>query len=225
MTLLCIETATKSCSVAIGRSGDDCVRFEEVADRYVHAERLHALLEKALKSATPDAIVVSKGPGSYTGLRIGVAAAKGLSFGLDVPLIGVPTLEGMTHSVRAKQPGFAFYVPMLDARRMEVYTARFDRKVNEVSTTTSLELTRESFSDIDAPVIFFGDGASKFQALLEESGHIPEHFSFDVDFMPHADGLFATAAIRLAASHVEDPAYFEPLYLKDFIAGKPKRLL
>lgn len=225
MTVLCIETATKICSVAIGTSAADCALFEESAEHYIHAERLHILLEKALKTAAPDAIAVSIGPGSYTGLRIGVAAAKGLSFGLDVPLVGVQTLEGMTQAMRAAQPGMSRYIPMLDARRMEVYTATFDAEGNRLSETQSLILDEDSFAPSATQTLFFGDGSGKFEQLLSEGRGVPQNFYFENDFVPGASGLFAPANARLEASEIEDPAYFEPFYLKDFIAGKPKRLL
>jgi tRNA threonylcarbamoyladenosine biosynthesis protein TsaB len=223
MTLLCIETATKNCSVAIGSSAEDAIVFEESAERYVHAERLHVLLEKALQEATPDAIVVSKGPGSYTGLRIGVAAAKGLSFGLQVPLVSVATLAHLADAARALHPGADRYVSMIDARRLEVYAAVYGADGSELTATHSRIL--ESEMPLDGDVVFAGDGAAKFDLEGVHADFKKPEITVLSELLPSAMYMFERAQAKLAAGETEDPAYFEPFYLKDFVAGKPKRLL
>jgi tRNA threonylcarbamoyladenosine biosynthesis protein TsaB len=171
------------------------------------------------------AVSVSKGPGSYTGLRIGVSAAKGFCFALDIPLIAVPTLQSMALTA-LRSPDFTpesavntLYCPMFDARRMEVYTALYDHQNNEVRATEALIVERESFNkELKTNVIcYFGDGAEKCREVLDH-----EHMIYLNDIHPSARSQAVLAHAKFLSKDFEDLAYFEPYYLKDFIAGKPR---
>jgi tRNA threonylcarbamoyladenosine biosynthesis protein TsaB len=191
---------------------------EDKSAGYSHAEKLHVFIEEVLAEAglVPtqlDAVAVSKGPGSYTGLRIGVSAAKGLCFALDLPLIALPTLQLLDHQVTDRQ---GYVVPMLDARRMEVYTAVFDAAHQEVVPTRALILDQESFKDLlsVSTVTFVGTGVAKFEAVC---GHANAHFIPDI--FPSAKEMGALAFAKYQIGDTEDVAYFEPYYLKDFKVG------
>ena len=164
-----------------------------------------------------DAVAVSKGPGSYTGLRIGVSTAKGLCYARDLPLISVPTLESLARQVTS--PG-KFIVPMLDARRMEVYMAVFNEHHQMVEETSATVLQEDSFGHFleEGDVIFLGDGAKKASTLIQH-----KNAQFLLDRYPSAREMAAIASGKFANGDFEDLAYFEPYYLKDFIAGKPKK--
>lgn len=225
--ILQIETATTVCSVALAENGE-VLACKEANQRNIHAEKITLFIDEVLKSAGKtydeiEAIAVSSGPGSYTGLRIGVSAAKGLSFALDKPLIAVETLQAMAN-------GYAEMInidtgtlicPMVDARRMEVFTAVFDEYGDRVIEATSAKIIdEESFSDLLSTnkIIFFGDGAEKCRAILSS------HSNAVVvdDFVNSARYLTRKANEKYLAKDFEDVAYFEPYYLKDFIAGKKK---
>ncbi len=170
--ILCIETATTNCSVALGNKGKLLALKEDYSDNYSHAERLHLFIEEILKEngLKPTdllAIAVSKGPGSYTGLRIGVSAAKGLCFALDIPLISIPTLKSLALQVKQEKEGFI--IPLLDARRMEVYTAGFTSENKQVFDTRAEILQEDSFSEYleNASVTFIGSGVEKFSKICE----------------------------------------------------------
>ena len=220
-TILCIETATTNCSVALSVNGS-VIAFKEDNPNgsqkgYSHAEKLHGYIEEVLSSANTlksnlDAIVVSKGPGSYTGLRIGVSAAKGLCFALEIPLLSIPTLQSLSLQIEEKD---TYVIPLLDARRMEVYSAVFfsEEKIRE----TKAEIVDEnSFSNYlnERKTIFIGDGVSKFKTLC--SHHNAE---FIVNKLPSARQMALLSEKKFKANDFEDVAYFEPYYLKDFIAG------
>lgn len=215
--ILCIETATTNCSVAMGIDGDLVALKEENDLSYSHSERLHILLyEILLESHTPlskvDAVAISKGPGSYTGLRIGVSAAKGLCFSLDIPLISVPTLTSLAHKVA--QPGSI--VTMLDARRMEVYSAVFNEAKEQVQDTRALVLDNTSYLPLleKGKVNFIGSGVEKFSTICDHSNAI-----FIENELPSAREMVFLAAQKFQNKHFEDVAYFEPYYLKDFMGG------
>jgi tRNA threonylcarbamoyladenosine biosynthesis protein TsaB len=217
-TILCLETATTNCSVALSVDGSVVALKEDRTQRYSHAEKLHPFIDDVLRELNMsmsglDAIAVSKGPGSYTGLRIGVSAAKGLCYALDIPLISVPTLKAMAHCVKKEAH---FKIPMLDARRMEVYSAVFDANNDEVRETRAEILNEGSFSEyLDAgKVIFLGSGVSKFQGLIDHPNAV-----FLPEAMPSAADLGAIAEYKHKKSDIENVAYFEPYYLKDFISG------
>lgn len=222
--LLLIETATTSCSVALVQQGQ-VLALKELNERNIHAEVITVFIEELFSTAGKtyqdlDAVAVSSGPGSYTGLRIGVSTAKGLCFALDKPLIGIETMQAMADGMAAQLPADSntLLCPMIDARRMEVYTALFDAKGNRIRATSAEIIDDHSFADIlqDHQILFFGDGAEKCKASL---GRYP-NAKFDTEFINSATHLATTAQQKFGASEFEDVAYFEPFYLKDFIAGK-----
>ncbi len=177
---------------------------------------LEVLEERGLAARDCDAVAVSSGPGSYTGLRVGVSTAKGLCFGAGIPLIGIETLEILARRGRGKAD---FIVPMIDARRMEVYCAVFDSALNRKSETKPEILDENSFSDLLAKgsVLFIGNGVEKFAGIC----HHP-NASFDFR-CPEACDMADAAAEAFNAGKFEDTAYFEPFYLKEFVAGISKK--
>ncbi|MDT3405580.1 tRNA (adenosine(37)-N6)-threonylcarbamoyltransferase complex dimerization subunit type 1 TsaB [Mucilaginibacter terrae] len=221
--ILQIETATTACSVALILNGET-LAVKELNQRNVHAEVITVFIEEVFATAGKtyrdvDAVAVSSGPGSYTGLRIGVSTAKGLCYAMDKPLIAVETLQAMADGMAAKNGGQdVLLCPMIDARRMEVYTALFDAKGDRIKPTSAEIIGDNSFADIlkDHKVLFFGDGAAKCQAVLGKS----ENALFDTDFINSATYLTHGAMQAFNKQKFEDVAYFEPFYLKDFIAGK-----
>lgn len=213
--ILCLETATTNCSVAISVNGEVIGLREVNNKKHSHAEKLHVFIEELLKETLIEkhqlnAIAVSKGPGSYTGLRIGVSAAKGLSFALDIPLISIPTLQSLAKQVTCTD---CYIVPMIDARRMEVYSAVYDSKNNQVRKTQAEVLNVDSFSNYlsDKKTIFLGDGAEKFKDLCQ---HQNAHFL--EDRFPSANDMGGLAEHKYKISDIEDVAYFEPYYFKEF---------
>ena len=216
-TILCIETASTNCSVAIGVNGKLLALKEDYDSSYSHAERLHNFIkelveENNLKLSDLDAIAVSKGPGSYTGLRIGVSAAKGLCFSLELPLISVPTLTSLAHQVEDE----ATIIPMMDARRMEVYTAVFDKDKNQIEETSAKILDPESYSsNLEGGLVYFiGSGVEKFKKICEHP-----NARYIEGKLPSAAQMVSLATMKHKKSDFEDVAYFEPYYLKDFMAG------
>lgn len=215
--ILCIETATTNCSVAIGVDGKLLGLKEDNSKQFSHAEKLHLSIvdlieENNLKLQDLDAIAISKGPGSYTGLRIGVSAAKGLCFSLDIPLISVPTLTSLALQVKGKGTVFS----MLDARRMEVYSAGFDLEMKQIRETKAQILEETSFSEYlqQGPVYFIGTGVEKFQDICS-------HYNarFVEGRLPSAKEMIGIADQKFKDGDLENVAYFEPYYLKDFMAG------
>lgn len=216
-TILCIETATTNCSVGISKDGKPLDLMEDTSKQYSHAEKLHVFIRDILQknSLAPknlDAIAVSKGPGSYTGLRIGVSAAKGLCFSLDIPLISIPTLHSLAQKVYEQE----VIIPMLDARRMEVYSAIFNSDYKQLRETQAEVIDEKSFLDYleKSKVTFIGDGVSKFKEIC----HHP-NASFMEGELPSAAQMAELAEAKFKISDLENVAYFEPYYLKDFIAG------
>ena len=222
MYTLHIDSTTKLCSVAISKD-DKLLELTEVnSDQLVHSEKLHLFIEECLlkakvKLSELKAINVSKGPGSYTGLRIGVSAAKGLAYGLSIPLISVDTLEAMADSVSSAND--AVLIPMIDARRMEVFCSIHQN--GKCLRTVSAEVLEESsFSEFnDKKVFFFGDGAAKAIETLNPN------FTFVDEIKTSSSNLIRLGWLKYNASDFENIAYFEPFYLKDFVAGKPKKML
>jgi tRNA threonylcarbamoyladenosine biosynthesis protein TsaB len=219
--ILNIETSTTNCSVSLSFEGETLVLKEDYDNNYSHAERLHVYIDEVLKqadirSAQLDAIAVSKGPGSYTGLRIGVSAAKGLCFALGKPLIAISTLEALSHQVKAKE---GIIIPMLDARRLEVYSAIFDNDYNRLRETQAQVLNEDSFKSYleESKVTFIGNGVSKTKELINHKNAI-----FIEDKLPSANEMSQLAYSKFKIRDIEDVAYFEPYYLKDFVALKPK---
>jgi len=227
--ILGIETATSICSVALVRDGKLLAIRESVGARD-HSAALttytsELFIESGLVYNQLDAIAVSMGPGSYTGLRIGVSSAKGLCYALDKPLIAVDTLKSLSwqalqnYKLQGKDTDNVLFVPMLDARRMEVYTAIFDQNLQVIEPVNAHIVTENSFEAFAGnEIIYFGDGASKCKSSFE--------LKHNYTFLDNID-LSAMAVCMLAESEFEnnnfaDVAYCEPFYLKDFIAGKPR---
>jgi tRNA threonylcarbamoyladenosine biosynthesis protein TsaB len=224
--ILQIETATTVCSVALAENGS-VLAYKELEQRNVHAEVITVFIEEVLKTAGKkyrdlQAVAVSCGPGSYTGLRIGISIAKGLCYSLDIPLVAVETLEAMTCGMIALQasPGNdqVLFCPMIDARRMEVFTAVFDSEGHRIKPTSALIIDHSSFGDLlkSNKLVIFGDGAAKCSEVL---GVIP-NVEIISGFINSARFLTQKSAEKYKAQQFEDTAYFEPYYLKDFIAGK-----
>lgn len=196
----------------------------ELDSGFTHAENLHIFIEDALKASgiTPrdlTAIAVSKGPGSYTGLRIGVSTAKGLAYALNIPLISVDTLRVMSASAKEIVTDSAFYCPMIDARRMEVYTAVYDVQLNQHLPVEALIVDERSIEKFKSytKIYFFGDGMSKCREILQNLSNAV----FIENIVPSAKHMCALSYQKFIGSKFEDVAYFEPFYLKDFlIPGK-----
>jgi tRNA threonylcarbamoyladenosine biosynthesis protein TsaB len=226
--LLGIETATKVCSIALSND-NELLAIEEVGGAYSHTENVTNFIEKVVKKANInfndiDAIAVSKGPGSYTGLRIGVSSAKGLCYALDKPLIAIDTLQAMALRM-AKQISDKnlLFCPMIDARRMEVYTAIYNANNELVEPISAKIIDENSFSKYldNQKVMFFGDGAEKCKTLF--SGN--KNAFFNESVLPSALEINELALKKLSKNQLEDVAYFEPFYLKDFIATTQKKII
>lgn len=222
MKILLIETATQVCSVALAEDSN-VVAHRESDSPNAHSSHLAVFVDEIMKErgmvpADLDAVCVSSGPGSYTGLRIGVSSAKGLCYALEKPLLSVPTLESMAVLYYRQHPDYQGMVcPMIDARRMECYTMMVGR--GGVLRETAADVITEGIYDewLDrGEVTFIGDGAAKTRPIL---GSHP-NARFDEAFTLSAEGMADTAEHKLAAGKVEDIAYFEPFYLKDFVAKK-----
>jgi tRNA threonylcarbamoyladenosine biosynthesis protein TsaB len=219
--ILNIETSTTNCSVSLSFEGETLVLKEDYDNNYSHAERLHVYIDEVLKqahikSSQLDAIAVSKGPGSYTGLRIGVSAAKGLCFALGKPLIAIFTLEALAHQVKTDE---GIIIPMLDARRLEVYSAVFDSSYNRLRETQAQVLNEDSFKSYlkEGKVTFIGNGVAKTKEIINHKNAI-----FIDGKLPSANEMSQLAYDKYKKSDIEDVAYFEPYYLKDFVALKPR---
>ena len=219
--ILNIETATKNCSVSIAKEGVTLLCKEVAETGYSHAEKLHVfieelLLELQLNYKDLDAIAVSQGPGSYTGLRIGVSAAKGLCFALNIPLIALDTLEVLAAQLHISK---GLIVPMIDARRMEVYSEIFDAQHQKVRATQAEIITENSFGEYDKTLYFIGDCAEKCQAVLTKSNFV---FKENIVY-PSANEMGKLSHEKHIKNNTVDVAYFEPLYLKDFVTTASKK--
>ncbi len=226
--IITIDTSTNVCSVALHENGI------LLASKINHKEKSHSkyvtlMVEEVVESAglelkDVDAFAISKGPGSYTGLRIGVATVKGYCFALDKPMISINTLDGMWEQQKEEHVA-SYYIPMIDARRMEVYTKVFDSSVTLIETEAKI-LDENSFSQFTkkGKVIFCGDGSNKFQELIGDKEN-KDNYVFIDNVFPNAE-FMGKQVYELYKSNVfEDLAYFEPYYLKDFVATTPKKLL
>jgi tRNA threonylcarbamoyladenosine biosynthesis protein TsaB len=220
--ILNIETATKNCSVSIADKGEILAIKELNNGNYSHAEVLHPFIVDILREATItlghiDAVAVSKGPGSYTGLRIGVSAAKGLCFAFDKPLISIDTLTSLSHSIAIDN---GFIVPMIDARRMEVYAAVFNEKNQLIREIKAVIIDESSFSEYlkIGKVYFLGDGAQKCKEKI-----LHENAVFVDNKFPSAKEMAQLSYDKYKISDIENVAYFEPFYLKDFVVIPEKK--
>lgn len=227
--ILNIETSTNVRSVALSQDGV-CLYEDVNMEGPSHAQVLAGYVKNAVSFADShaipiDAIAISKGPGSYTGLRIGVSEAKGVAYGRDAKLLSVPTLKLLTVPIllgHEELPEDALLCPMIDARRMEVYCALYDRALNEVVQTQALVIDSDSFKDYldKQPIYFMGNGADK---CVETIQHPNAHFIKNI--VPRAKNMIPLAEMAMAKEQFEDVAYFEPFYLKEFVATKSKKLL
>lgn len=221
--ILNIETATKNCSVSLSDKGN-IVNYREIAEQgYSHAEKLHVFIEEVLLEASVQfsdlkAVAVSQGPGSYTGLRIGVSAAKGLCYALNIPMIALDTLSVLAHQIQVKQ---GLIIPMIDARRMEVYSAIFDSQYQKIMETQAEIITEESFNAYDETIYFLGDSTTKCKEVLKRSNYI---FMEEIVY-PSSKDMAKLSYEKYQENDFVDVAYFEPLYLKDFVATTPKSKL
>jgi len=220
--ILNIETATKNCSVSIAKNGKT-IALQELNDgKYSHAEKLHEFIKNVLEDSTIEfkdlkAVAVSKGPGSYTGLRIGVSAAKGICFALGIPLIATDTLQALAMSFAIND---GVKIPLLDARRMEVYSAVYSDKNLKTREVAAEIIDESSFNQylIDGEVYFLGDGASKCKEIITHKNAV-----FVEDKFPSANEMGSLSFIKFKNKEFEDVAYFEPFYLKDFLVTTSKK--
>jgi tRNA threonylcarbamoyladenosine biosynthesis protein TsaB len=213
--ILNIETATKNCSVALAKEGKTIVSKEIAEEGYSHAERLHVFIEEIIKEAgitfqDLSAVAVSQGPGSYTGLRIGVSAAKGLCFALDIPLIAVDTLQVLASQATVSD---GLVIPMLDARRMEVYSAIFNSNFDKIRAVEAEIITEDSFLDFQETLYFVGDCSEKCKAVLTKQNFV---FLEEIKY-PSAKEMSFLSFEKYKKNDTVDVAYFEPYYLKDFM--------
>ena len=233
-SILHIESTTKACSVGLSHSGQMIALRESVSLEYSHSSSLTVFMEDVMREAGKkpsdiDAVAVSHGPGSYTGLRIGVSAAKGFCYALDIPLIAIDTMKALTNTALQKLAGQeglvspaaieAVFCPMIDARRMEVYYALYRYDLLPMQETRAEVIEENTFSKIleDYKIFFFGDGAGKCRNLINSCNAM-----FIDDIWPSAIGMPQEAEQKYEQGEFVDLAYFEPFYLKDFVAGKPK---
>ena len=216
--ILNIETATKNCSVSLAKDGKTILTKEIAEQGYSHAEKLHVFMEEILNETGISArdlkaIAVSKGPGSYTGLRIGVSSAKGLCYALGIPLISVSTLQVLAKQVVIEN---GFIVPMIDARRMEVYSAIFNKNHQNIKEVQAEVLTDNSYAEFDDPIYFIGDCQEKCHTVLTKPNFI---FLPEIVF-PSSKEMSQLSFEKFTNNDFEDVAYFEPFYLKDFLMSK-----
>ena len=228
MTLLNIETSTSSCSASITIDGVPVASRSNLVNAN-HASELPVFVDQLLEEAKVnawklDAVALSQGPGSYTGLRIGTSLAKGICYGRNLPLIALPTLEVMCVPVLLQQelPEDALLCPMIDARRMEVYAAIYDRALNVKREIAADIIDENSYLEFleKQPVYFFGNGAAKCR---EKITHPNAHFIDNIH--PLAKWMFPLAEKAKSKGDFKDVAYFEPFYLKEFVASQPKKLI
>ncbi|MCK9305277.1 MAG: tRNA (adenosine(37)-N6)-threonylcarbamoyltransferase complex dimerization subunit type 1 TsaB [Bacteroidales bacterium] len=225
--LLYIETSTGVCSVALSR-GEMLIASDSVNEEKAHARVIapmteSILLKCGLSLSDTDAVVVSGGPGSYTGLRVGVSFAKGICYGAGKPLISVSSLELLSRLV-AEKPGYdpesaEFIIPMIDARRMEVYSVVCDREGKMLSDVEAVVLNNKSYSEqlATGKVVFAGDGSNKFRDIVDSPNAV------FIDIVADASGMIKPALEKFRRKAFVDVAYFEPFYLKEFVAGVSKK--
>lgn len=219
--ILNIETATKNCSVALAKDGKTILCKEIAEEGYSHAERLHVFIDEIINEVgitfqELSAIAVSQGPGSYTGLRIGVSAAKGLCYALGIPLIAVDTLQVLASQAKVSN---GLIIPMLDARRMEVYSAIFTPNFENKRAVQAQIIIENSFEDLQETLYFVGDCAEKCKAVLNKENHI---FLGDIKY-PSAKEMSFLSFEKHQKNDTVDVAYFEPYYLKDFMMTVSKK--
>ena len=217
--ILSFDTSTKNCSVALFEKEKLLSIKQENAINYSHSEQLTVFIEDVLKTAKIskeelNAVAIGRGPGSYTGLRIGTSTAKGLCYALDIPLISIPTLQAMAFGL-SKQYNSDLFCPMIDARRMEVFAALYDQNNNTIREVRADILENETYQEyLNKKIVFFGDGAAKYKNVLKHANAI-----FIDEFLVSAEYIGYLAYNRFVSNKFEDVAYFEPFYLKDFVTN------
>ena len=216
--ILNLETATKNCSVALAKDGKTITCKEIAAQSFSHAEKLHGFIEEILcenniQFSDLNAIAVSQGPGSYTGLRIGVSSAKGLCYALNIPMIAIDTLQLLAKQIQIED---GIIIPMIDARRMEVFSAFYDKNHNQIRATQAEIIDETSYKEITEKIHLIGDGTEKFINTLTDDKFI---FHSNVVF-PSANEMSQLSFDKYKISDFVDVAYFEPYYLKDFVLSK-----
>ncbi len=225
--ILCIETTSKTCSVALSENGGCIGLKEHTNEQFTHAENLSSFIEQSLQNnqrdfSDLDALCVSGGPGSYTGLRIGTATAKGICYGSSIPLITLNTLDIMSHAMIGERPDFELYCPLVDARRMEVFTTVHNKDLKAQISSGPMILDENSFGEFlsEKKTLFFGSGAKKFSEIQNH-----ENASFYLDFQNSAKHICTLAEASFQKQDFVDLAYYEPNYLKPFVATVPKAKL
>ena len=219
--ILNIETATKNCSVSIAKNGETLLCKQVAELGYSHAEKLHVFIEEIMQElglsfTAISAVAVSQGPGSYTGLRIGVSAAKGLCFALNIPLIAIDTLQVLASQLHIKE---GVIIPMIDARRMEVYSAVFNTQLQKIREVQAEVIDENSFKNFDETIHFLGDCSEKCQSVLKK-----ENFIFHTSAVyPSANEMGKWSFMKFITKDFVDLAYFEPYYLKDFMITPSKK--
>jgi tRNA threonylcarbamoyladenosine biosynthesis protein TsaB len=213
--ILNIETATKNCSVALSKAGKTLAIRELSEQNFSHAEKLHVFIEELfletnLKLQDLNAVAVSQGPGSYTGLRIGVSAAKGLCYALSIPLIALDTLEILARKIQVNS---GIIIPMIDARRLEVFSAFFDSSFTKIRAIKAEVIDENSYQEESEILHLIGDGAMKFKEILTDEKF---HYYPEIQY-PSAAEMGLISFQKFQNNQFEDVAYFEPFYLKDFV--------
>jgi len=221
--ILCLETATKTCSVSLGLNGEELLTITEDSGNYSHAEKLNGFIvslfdQTGYSLSDLDAVAISEGPGSYTGLRIGTSTAKGFCYALDIPLIAINSLKALAALSPAREE---LICPLFDARRMEVYAAIFNTQLEGIEKTKAVVIDKDSYQTYlkEHTVVFLGPGAEKCQEII-----VHKNAKFDLQTGVSASGMLTLAEAKFQHADFVDVAYFEPFYLKDFIAGVPKKL-
>lgn len=226
--ILNLETATKVCSVTLALDGEEIITKEIKSEKFSHSENLNLFVENIFKETKYeinqlDAVAVSKGPGSYTGLRIGVSTAKGFCYALDIPLISIDSLESVAYLALQEPKNFSFdyIIPLFDARRMEVYSSVYTNDLIQVEGVKAEVIDETSYEKFitNGKVLFLGPGAEKCQSNFRE-----DNIAFELNIEVSAKGMIALSEQKYDRDDFEDVAYFEPFYLKEFIAGTPKKL-
>ena len=216
--ILNIETATKNCSVALANEGKTIACKEIAEQNFSHAEKLHVFIEELLAEnnlqfSDLNAIAVSQGPGSYTGLRIGVSSVKGLCYALNIPMIAIDTLQLLAKQIQIEE---GIIIPMIDARRLEVFSAFYDKNHNQIRATQAEIIDETSYQEISETIHLVGDGIEKFKNTLTD-----EKFIFHSEAVfPSAKEMSELSFEKHKTNDFVDVAYFEPYYLKDFILSK-----
>ena len=221
--ILSIETATKVCSVGLAKDGVPLIIKEIKSEKFSHSENLNLFIESIFREIDYsikdlNAIAVSKGPGSYTGLRIGVSTVKGLCYALDIPLISINSLKALAVLCEVD---YEYIIPMFDARRMEVYSSVYAKGIVEKEEVNAVVIDEGSYAKFleQGKVVFVGPGAEKCKGVLNSNNAY-----FDLEIEVSSKGMMLLAEEKYNQKTFEDVAYFEPYYLKEFIAGTPKKL-